>query len=238
MIYLDDLKVNASTKALGWEHYQLTRDIFRKAGFVISVEKSDEFSDISQQKLYLAFIMDSVSMSATSSLGKLSSVMDFIRDKIAFCRISMKDLAKIADRLAALRPAFGSFILLVTRSAYRAIEIHMDKFGWSGFLSISEDIIRELNLFLTYAHALNVFPLLQEHRQRAIQDLLPSAVIIAGDASSSVVCAYSIQAPSKFFFQDHLSADEVILSSGHRELLSCLRASDRATCPIYLGLSS
>ena len=45
-IYLDDLKINAASKAIAWEHYQITRDVFRKAGFVISVEKSDEFSDI------------------------------------------------------------------------------------------------------------------------------------------------------------------------------------------------
>ena len=73
-IYLDDLKLNAPTKAIAWEQYQITRDVFRKAGFVISVEKSDEFSDISQQKLYLGFIMDSVSMTASASSGKLSSV--------------------------------------------------------------------------------------------------------------------------------------------------------------------
>ena len=79
-IHLDDLKINVSSKTLVWEHYQVIRDVFRKAGFVISVEKSDEFSDISQQKLYLGFIMDSVSMSARASSDKLSSVMSFIRE--------------------------------------------------------------------------------------------------------------------------------------------------------------
>ena len=102
--------------------------------------------------------------------------------------------------------------------------MHVDRFGWSGFLSLDEDVIRELNLFLDYAPALNGFPLLQEHRQRAIQDLLPNAVIVAGDASASAVCAYSIQAPSGFFFQDLLSPDEIVLSSGHRELLTLKKA--------------
>ena len=223
-IYLDDLKINAATKSLAWEHYQITRSVFRRAGFVISVEKSDEFSDISQQKMYLGFIMDSVKMTATASADKLHSVMAFIRDKLSFSRISVKDLAKIAGRLAALRPAFGHLVLLVTRSSYRAIEEHVDSFGWSGFLVIPDDVIRELTLFLEYAPALNGFPLLQEHRQQAIQDLLPEAVIVAGDASASAVCAYSLQSPSKFFFQDVLSPDEVILSSGHRELLTLKKA--------------
>ena len=136
----------------------------------------------------------------------------------------MKDLAKIASRLAALRPAFGHLVLLVTRSAYAAIKIHVDRFGWSGLLLLNDDIVGELNLFLDYAPALNGFPFPLEFRQRAIQDLLPSSIIVAGDPSSSPVCAYSIQAPSKFFFQDLLSPDAVSLSSGHRELLTLKKA--------------
>ena len=106
-IYLDDLKINAATKAIAWEHYQITRSVFQKAGFVISVEKSDEFSDISQQKLYLGFIRDSIKMTASASAEKLDSVTSFIRQKLSSSRISVKDLAKAAGRLAALRPAFG-----------------------------------------------------------------------------------------------------------------------------------
>ena len=223
-IYLDDLKVNAQTKALAWEHYQITKNVFRQAGFVISAEKSDEFSDISQRKLYLGFIMDSVSMTASASSEKLSSVITFVRDKMSFSRISVKDMAKVAGRLAALRPALGHFVLLVTRSAYAAIEQHVECFGWSGFLHLTDDILRELSLFIDHAPALNGFPLLQEFRQRAIQDLLSSAVIVAGDASASGVCAYSLQAPSRFFFQDTLSPDEIALSSGHRELLTLKKA--------------
>ena len=100
----------------------------------------------------------------------------------------------------------------------------MDSYGWAGFLRFTEEIIRELNLFLTYAPSLNGYPLLQEHRQRAIQDLLPSSIIVAGDASASAVCAYSLQAPSRIFFQDLLSDHEVTLSSGHRELLTLKKA--------------
>ena len=224
-IYLDDLKINAATKALAWEHYQITREVFRKAGFVISVEKSDEFSDILQQKLYLGFIMDSISMTATASSDKLSSVTSFIRQSLSHSRIFVKDLAKIAGRLAALRPAFGHFVLLVTRSAYRAIEIHVDRFGWSGHLALSDDIVRELNLFLLHAPALNGYPLLQEHRQKSIQAIIPSSILVAGDASATAVCAYSLQSPSHFFFQHLLSSEEMSLSSCHRELLTLKKAS-------------
>ena len=102
--------------------------------------------------------------------------------------------------------------------------MHVDRFGWSGYLPLSKDIVRELNLFLDYAPALNWFPLLQEHRQQAIQDLLPSSVVIAGDVLASGVCAYLLQAPSKFFFQDLLSSEEISLSSSHRELLTLKKA--------------
>ena len=46
-IFLDDLQINAPTKEIAWEHYQITKATFQKAGFVISAEKSDVFSDIS-----------------------------------------------------------------------------------------------------------------------------------------------------------------------------------------------
>ena len=160
-------------------------------------------------------------MTATASSDKLHSVMSFIREKLSFSRITVKDLAKTAGRLAALRPAFRYLVLLVSRSAYAAIEMHVDKLGWSGYLYWNNDIVRELNLFLDYAPALNGFPLLQEYRQRAIQELLPSAVVVAGDASTSAMCAYSLQAPSKFFFQNLLTPEE---TPGHRELLTLKKA--------------
>ena len=75
-IYLDDAKVNAASKELAWINYQKTKDVFSAAGFVISAEKSDKFSDISQQKLYLGFIMDSVKMTASASTEKLESILD------------------------------------------------------------------------------------------------------------------------------------------------------------------
>ena len=113
----------------------------------------------------------------------------------------------------------------------------MDRFGWSGFLRLNDNIVRELTLFIEHAPALNGFPLLQEFRQRAIQDLLPSAVVIAGDASASGVCVYSLQAPSRFFFQDVLSPEEMSLSSGHRELLT-QEGSVRGLCapPLFRRL--
>ena len=223
-IYLDDSKVNAATKALAWEHYQITKEVFRKAGFVISAEKSDEFSDVSQQKLYLGFIMCSVSMTAKASDEKLSTVMSFVRSHLSHDRISVKDLAKIAGRIAALRPALGHFVLLVSRSSYALIEQHVDNFGWSGILTISTAIKTELQLFLDYATTLNGYPLLQDYRSQAIQDLIPHSTSFAGDASAVGVCAYSLQSPSSSFFQDAFSEEESRLSSGHRELLTLKKA--------------
>ena len=100
----------------------------------------------------------------------------------------------------------------------------MERYGWSGFVHLDNAVLQELNLFLDYAPALNGYPLLQEHRHHAIQALLPEALIVAGDASASAVCTYSLQAPSKFFFQDLFDSNEASLSSGHRELLTLKKA--------------
>ena len=223
-IYLDDAKVNAASKKLAWTHYQKTKEVFLSAGFVISAEKSDDFSDISQQKLYLGFIMDSVRMTASASDEKMESILNEVTQFLTQTRTGVKDLAKITGRIASLRPALGNFVLLVSRSAYVSIEMHTSSFGWSGYLDISSNVMKEFHLFLQHAHALNGFPLLQEHRQRSIQDLLRNAPTYAGDASALGVCAYNIQHPSKFFFQEAFSPAEASLSSGHRELLTLKKA--------------
>ena len=201
-IYLDDSKANASTKALAREHYQITKDVFRRAGFVISAEKSGEFSDVSQQKIYLGFIMCSVSMTTKASDKKLSAVMSFVRSHLIHDRVSVKDMAKIAGRIAALRPALGHFVLLVSHLAYTFIKQHVDNHGWSGILTLSSSVMTELQLFLDYTPTLNGYPLLQDYRSQAIQDLIPSATSFAGDASAVGVCAYSLQSPSSSFLQD------------------------------------
>ena len=223
-IFLDDVKVNAATQQLAWEHYQKTKEVFQRAGFVISAEKSDVFSDVSQQKQYLGFIMCSITMTARASDDKLSSVFSFIRDFLPHERIAVKDLAKIAGKIASLRPALGFFVLLTSRSAYASIAQHVDRFGWSGYTVLSSETRRELDLFLEYATSLNGYPLLQDYRQQSIQSFISSSHAFAGDASAVGACAYSIQSPSKHFFQTQFSEDEVGLSSGHRELLTLKKA--------------
>ena len=138
--------------------------------------------------------------------------------------MSIKDLAKIAGKIASLRPALGFFILLTTRSAYARIAQHVDQFGWSGYTTLTEVIHRELNLFLDYASSLNGYPLLQDYRQQSIQSLLSSSHSFAGDASAVGACAYSIQSLSKNFFQAQFSEEEMSFSSSHRELLTLKKA--------------
>ena len=73
--------------------------------------------------------------------------MSFVRKFLPFSHIAVKDLAKIAGRIAALRRALGYFFLLVSCSAYASIASHMDRFGWSGFTVFSSDTKCELQLF-------------------------------------------------------------------------------------------
>ena len=212
-IFLDDVKVNAATQAIAWEHYQKTKEVFQKVGFVISTEKSDVFSDVSQQKLYLGFIMCSITMTARASDEKLSSVFSYIRGFLSSERIAVKDLAKIVGKIASLRPALGFFVLLTSHSAYASIACHVDQYGWSGFTSISPETRTELELFLYYASSLNGYPLLQDYCQQSIQSFLFSSVSFAVGA-----CAYSIQSPSKYFFQTRFSEEEVLF---HLDIVSC-----------------
>ena len=223
-IYLDDLKINASSKSLAWKHYQLAKEVFTAAGFVISVEKSDEFSDISQTKMYLGFLMDSVRMIALASEEKIFSVKEDVKNLLTHSRVGVKDLAKVTGKIASLKPALGNFVLLVSRSAYKEIQIHSESKGWYGYLEVTSEIKTEFSLFLSHCDKLNGNPLSEEFRQKSIQEFLRSSSSVADDASEKGVCAYDIQHPSKFFFQEQFSSEESSLSSGHRELLTVKKA--------------
>ena len=61
----------------------------------------------------------------------MTSCLQFATSSERSCAI--KDLAKIAGRIIALRPALGYFSLLVSRSAYASIAHHIDRFGWSDY---------------------------------------------------------------------------------------------------------
>ena len=104
------------------------------------------------------------------------------------------------------------------------LSLNVDLHGWSGILTITSPVRTELQLFLDYASTLNGYPLLQEYRSQAIQDLLPSVTSFADDASAVGVCTYSLQSPSSTFFQDVFTEEESRLSSGHRELLTLKKA--------------
>ena len=151
--------------------------------------------------MYLGFIMCSVTMTAKASDDKLSSVFSFVRSFLSSNKIAVKDMAKIAGRIASLRPALGYFVLLVCRSAYASIARHVDSFGWSGYTTLSAETKQELQLFLQHAESLNGYPLLQDYRQQSLQSFISSSASYAGDASAIGACAYSLQTPSKYFFQ-------------------------------------
>ena len=233
-IYIDDVKINASSLDLLAQHFSLTVSVFERAGFVVAADKSDTRADFSQRKLFLGFIMDSVSMTASASSEKISSVKKFIADLISCSPgpVPIRELAKAAGKLAALQSAFGPFVLLASRSAYYQIAVHTETHGWSSRCVLLPAVISEFSLFLAHADGLNGFPLTQEYRLRAAQTFLDSAsVSVASDASGVGVCAYSVQPSSMFFFQRLLSSEECLVSSGHRELLAIKKAIEADEIP-------
>ena len=163
-------------------------------------------------------------MTAKASDDKMSSVFSLIRSFFIFQQDSLEGLGKIAGRIASLRPALGYFVHLTLRSAYASIACHVNHFGWSGFTSFSPETKRELEHFLDYAVPLNGYPLLQDYCQQLIQSLLSYSESFAGDASAVGACAFSIQSPSRHFFQTRFSEEEMSLSTGHRELLTLKKA--------------
>ena len=234
-IFIDDGKVNAADKeTLQWA-FGFVLDTLRKAGFVISEKKTDTVESMKQQKLYLGFEIDSVTMTVRATKEKITQVKLGLRQILQRKRTDAKKLAQIVGKVIALEPAIGPTAQLLTRSAYMDIAQAVDKFGWKARLEISEqtkdcfaellDCLDEFN-GTTIKSAATAVPL------RAILDDCHSEAtihgwkyqekeqIVAGDASDKAVCAYGVRDLPDLFLQARLSSRESELSSGHRELLT------------------
>jgi hypothetical protein len=80
MMYVDEGRTAASTKAKADSDYKFAIGFVVKAGFTVAIEKSDKFGDSAQRKEYLDFIIDTSNMTLYVPKKKLSSVLGLLGD--------------------------------------------------------------------------------------------------------------------------------------------------------------
>ena len=243
VLYIDDGRIGAISEELCALHLQQVLSIWKRAGFVNAADKTDTADSISQTKSYLGFVIDTTTMTVEASVRKLDSVSNAIESLLLHPgSASAKEVASVIGKMAALEPAFGPIVQLLSRTAQQELAAAVDKHGWRTRVLLGDSTKRCLREFVANMGQLNgtlipclhnavpleVFlePSPQTSNRSLIADrsALASASIVASDASDVGHCLFSVKHGSQLYHQGLFSSDESSCSSGHRELLAVLKA--------------
>ena len=191
---------------------------------------------------YLGFILDSSKMIISLPIVKIQKVL-FLLDKIllAFDSNDPVDVTILASFLGKLCHAYfshGDFIRVVARNSNHALGVYTSQYGWKGALFVNADMFQELSLCKEHFVSLNGQPIRTESKTIEVfsphqtsflidnidpNDLNKHCNIFVSDASDH--SAFSFKAGDCKIISDYLfTPQEAELSSGHRELLSIVKA--------------
>ena len=242
-LVIDDGRIGAATKELCVQQLHIVLSIWKRAGFVISQEKSDTADTVSQRKAYLGFEIDTVAMVVSASPRKLESVKSSI-DSLLLHPDSApsKEVTSVVGKMTALQPAFGSVVQLLSRTAQQDLAAIVDRCGWRSRVPLSDNTRKCLNHFSAMMIRLNgaLIPSLHnavpleivlepspQSEGKTVTDThvnISNASILVSDASDIGHCHYSIKHGKQLFHQGLFSDNDRSRSSGHRELLAVLSA--------------
>jgi hypothetical protein len=252
MVYLDDGRVAAATKANADMDYGLTIAIFSSAGFIIAIDKSDRVGDSSQRKEYLGFIMDTSAITVEVPQQKLLRVKSILDLFLATPRHKVRDIASVVGKLNALEPAFGRAIFVATRLATIAVAVVTEisegarrhKNPWESVIeleahtmaALKEDsdrmsewnghLIRSFNSGITLSSVLPLEATSSLDRKIPARRLHDRRAIMASNASDFAVASYSVEGMPKFSYTWTLDPSEREELPSVRELLAIERTLD------------
>ncbi len=113
--------------------------------------------------------------------------------------------------------------------------------GWQCYISLTKACRQDLAELCRKLPGLNGHPIRSLHTAVALTTIFGKAdsfivgraipahkkedgtAIVAGDASATDVCSYTISSKEEFYHQSQLTAEEKTFSSGHRELVTVSR---------------
>ena len=239
-IYIDDGRALAKTQLEAEENRKFIYQILHQAGWTIEQSKSDGAEEADKVKEYLGFIIDTDKMTVRLKEDKKGQIKKSILEVISFGKrhIHIKVLSKAVGQMVAAEPALGNMPLMAARAAYMQIEETANDKGWNANLLLSEETLSGLKFFVenidefdntpirTAATELSVISIIGKPDEFIKTSFVANHVqfeggktIWASDSSSFATCAYSITG-EKMYYRSKLSADQMLVSSGHRELLA------------------
>jgi hypothetical protein len=219
IMYVDDCRTAAASKAKADKDYETTLSAFQDAGFVVAAEKSDRLGYSAQRKEYLGFVIDTEHMMVQVPAKKLARIRKILDDFMKTHRHKVRDITSVIGKLVSLEPALGRSILVGTRLATIAIVAATKgseasaKRGspWSKFIDVNDDIFEALQDVWQYMEEWNGCLICCWHTGIALSSILPMEAtasldrkvparkvydrraVMASNASDFAVASYSVK---------------------------------------------
>jgi hypothetical protein len=239
-IYIDDGRILSKGKEKAEEDQKFVYNVLQKAGWIIEIKKSDGPGDASQEKCYLGFLIDTVTLTVRLKPKKKESLKQDVLKTLEFgdYPISVRELAKTLGKMVACEPALGQMPLMAARAAYIQLDHVTEVQGWKGSLVMNQETKLGLRFFVDNIDSFDNTPIRAVARDISVLSIIgppnnflktnfianhvrtSSEQIWASDASGFATCAYSIKADENVYYRGKFTEEEKKFSSGHRELLA------------------
>lgn len=233
-IYIDDGRILAEDAIQAERHRQFVYDVVTKAGWIMSIEKSDGQNEASQVKNYLGFTIDSLNMTVSYSADKLAEFCDKVVTALGRHEIHVKELSSILGKMISLGPSHGMSVRICSRAGYAMMESHVERYGWAGTVPWSTSAKEELLFFVQHAsefnHSMIINALTDIRVDTVISNPLSSQdtiratkvdTVLVSDSSAIKAAVTMLQGQGpKWSAIFTFSNKERGLSSGERELLA------------------
>lgn len=236
-IYIDDGRILASSREEAEKNLRFVYKTIEKAGWIIEREKSDRISDISCQKNYLGFEINTISMTVASTEERINKIRELIIESLR-CgeKIHVKALAQVLGKIISMKPSHGKIVNICTKSSYRDLQKGVEERGWSrnNFVAMSEEAKNELRFLELNLEYFNNEPIKSKNREIRVDTIIENPItkketipfarepnsVIVSDASDFKVFAYDLWNGSETVFSGELSRENQGSSSGSREMIA------------------
>jgi hypothetical protein len=255
VMYVDDGWGVASTKDKADANYAIALFYFKRAGFIVALEKLDPIGAALQRKEYLGFLIDTKAMIVEVPWQKMLRIKDLLEKFLTSNTHKVREIASMIGKLNALEPALGKSIFVGTRLATIAVVVVTEvsdnvkrrRNPWESILKLDEETMAALEEVNDGSERWNGHPIRAWHRGIPLSSILPMEAtasldrkiparrvhdrraVMASDASDFAVALYSIEGIPEFSFSAELQDEEKKESSSVRELLAIL--CQRANAP-------
>ena len=222
IIYIDDNLNGGPTRELACSNNLVANQVFSQAGWIVSQEKKQ---GPLQRILFLGLEVCSVSLKFFIPEKKIVKLLAEIDSLLSSKKVKLRVFASFLGLLQSCNKALGPVVRLMTRVSYLFLMHNVDRHSWNFFVSISPEVISELQFWQKNIVELNGF---QFHVDMTMIDIGQD---VAADASNIGLFGF------KFVSNDYdivlrrmLTNEERKKSSTHREMLGVheIYATDKA----------